>query len=308
MTGMRAILIAGPTASGKSAAALAVAERLGGVVINADSMQVYADLRVLTARPGPAEEARAPHALYGFHPARDAYSVGRWLADARGAIADAESENRIPVITGGTGLYFKALLEGLSPVPDIPETIRKRWRDKARDADPSALHALLAERDPPMAERLRPSDPQRIVRALEVVEATGKSLADWQNEPGEAVLTETEVARVVLTPERDWLAKRIDVRFAAMIADGALDEVRALHDQQLSPDLPVMRALGVADLIAYVHGDCSLEEAETRVRTQTRRYAKRQMTWTRRNMIAWNRVNEKDSESLIRKILSIIEE
>ena len=308
MTGIRAILIAGPTASGKSAVALAVAERFGGVVVNADSMQVYADLRVLTARPSVEEEARVPHALYGFLPASDAYSVGRWLADAQDAIGQAADQNRIPVITGGTGLYFKALLEGLSPVPDIPTAIRERWRDKARDCDPSALHALLTERDPVMAQRLRPSDPQRIVRALEVVEATGRSLAQWQNEPGDAVLNEAEVARIALTPERDWLARRIDARFATMIADGALDEVRALKEQQLSPDLPVMRALGVAALMAHLQGDCAFEEAEMSVRTQTRRYAKRQMTWIRRNMITWNMLNEQDSKRIVSKILSIIEE
>lgn len=308
MTNIRAILIAGPTASGKSAAALALAERLGGVVINADSMQVYEDLRVLTARPGAEEEARAPHALYGFLAASDAYSVGRWLADVQGAIARAEAENRLPVITGGTGLYFKALLEGLAPVPDIPTAVRERWRARARDLDAPALHALLAERDPEMARRLRPSDPQRIARALEVLEATGRSLAQWQNEPGDAVLNEAEVARIAITPERDWLATRIDARFKTMLAQGALDEVRALKEQQLSPDLPVMRALGVAALMAHLQGDCPLEEAEMSVRTQTRRYAKRQMTWIRRNMVTWNMLIEQDSERIMDRILSIIEE
>ena len=181
----RAILIAGPTASGKSAAALACAERLDGVIVNADSMQVYRDLRVLTARPDEADEARARHALYGFLPAHEAYSGGRWLADVDKAIAQAESAGAIPIITGGTGLYFKALLEGLSPVPDIPPRIRSRWRRIARESGGPELHDLLKTRDPVMAERLRPSDPQRIVRALEVLEATGQSLAAWHEKPGE---------------------------------------------------------------------------------------------------------------------------
>lgn len=307
MPGYRAILIAGPTASGKSAAALALAEQLGGTVINADSMQVYRDLRVLTARPTPEEEARVPHALYGFLLAADAYSVGRWLADAEGAVAEAEARGRVPIITGGTGLYFKALLEGLSPVPEIPARVRERWRRMARDVSGPELHELLKAQDPVMAQRLRPSDPQRIVRALEVVEATGKSLAEWQRRPGEGLFKEDEVMRILVAPERGWLAARIDARFDAMIEAGVLDEVRALKEQQLDPGLPVMRALGVAALMDHLAGRLTLEAAAERVKIETRRYAKRQMTWARRNMISWNCATEKDSERIVQKIFSIVD-
>lgn len=307
MTGYRAILIAGPTASGKSAVALSLAERFGGVVINADSMQVYRDLRVLTARPGAEDEARAPHALYGFLPACDTYSAGRWLGDARAAIAQADATGRVPVIVGGTGLYFRALLRGLSPVPDIPAEIRRRWREEAERRGGPELHALLAARDAVMAERLRPSDPQRIARALEVLEATGASLAEWQRRPGEPLLEEERTARAVIAPERASLAARIDARFEAMIAAGARDEVEALKDKELDPGLPAMRALGVAPLMAHLEGKATLAEAGERVRTQTRRYAKRQMTWARRNMITWNWYNEEDSERIVQKILAVID-
>lgn len=307
MTGYRAILIAGPTAGGKSAVALSLAEKFGGIVINADSMQVYRDLRVLTARPGAQDEARAPHALYGFLPACDTYSVGRWLEDARAAVAQADAAGRVPVIVGGTGLYFRALLQGLSPVPDIPAEIRRRWRQEADRRGGPELHAVLAARDPVMAERLRPSDPQRIVRALEVLEATGKSLADWQREPGEPLLNEAETTRIVIAPGRAALAARIDARFEAMIAAGALEEVEALKAQQLEPGLPAMRALGVAPLMAHLEGKATLAEAGERVKTDTRRYAKRQMTWTRRNMISWNWCNKEDSERIVQKILSFVD-
>ena len=307
MSGARAILIAGPTASGKSAAAIALAERLGGAVVNADSMQVYRDLRVLTARPSAGDEARARHALYGFVPAGEAYSVGRWIGDAARVLAELEKERRVPIFTGGTGLYFKALLEGLSPVPDIPEGIRRRWRALARDATGPELHDMLADADPQMARALRPSDPQRILRALEVIEATGRSLAEWRREPGKGVLRESETARIYVSPERDWLGERIEKRFDAMIAAGALEEVRALMAQELDPDLPAMRALGVAALAAHLDGRMTLEEAATQVATETRRYAKRQITWARRNMMSWEWISTQYSESLPDKIFSVID-
>lgn len=307
MPGYRAILIAGPTASGKSAAAIALAERMGGTVVNADSMQVYRDLRVLTARPSPEDEARVPHALYGFVPAREAYSVGRWMEDAARALGEVEAAGCLPVFTGGTGLYFRALLEGLSPVPDIPDDVRRRWRGIARDASGPELHAMLAERDPEMARLLRPSDPQRIVRALEVMEATGKSLAEWQRQPGKGLLNEAETLRLFVAPERQWLVERIAKRFDAMIAGGALDEVRALMAQDLDPGLPAMRAHGVPALIQHLKGRISLEEASARVAAETRHYAKRQMTWARRNMMSWKWIEAKDSESLAHKIFSVID-
>lgn len=307
MSRYRAILIAGPTASGKSAAAIALAEKLGGTIINADSMQVYSDLCVLTARPSPRDETRAPHALYGFVPASERYSVGRWLEDADRALAGAEVAGRMPIFTGGTGLYFKALLEGLSPVPEIPEEVRRRWSGLARDASPPELHAMLMQADPEMARMLRPSDPQRILRALEVMEATGRSLAEWQRQSGRGLLGEQETIRLFVAPDRDRLAARIAKRFEGMIAAGALEEVRALMEQKLDPALPAMRAHGVAALTDCLEGRITLEEASGRVVTETRRYAKRQMTWARRNMMSWNWIVAQDSESLLHKIFSVVD-
>jgi len=307
MSNHRAILIAGPTACGKSAAALALGEKLGGVIINADSMQVYSDLRILSARPSNEDEARVPHALYGFVPAANAYSVGQWLEDVKGAIADAGRQGRMPIITGGTGLYFKALLEGLSPVPDIPDDVRKHWRDMAREKGAEHLHGLLRERDPQMAARLRPSDPQRVIRALEVFDATGHSLARWHAEPGKPLVGEDQAARVFVEPPREALYERIDNRFDAMLEEGALEEVKLLGVQKLDPELPAMRALGVKPLMAMLKGDIEREEAIARAKTETRRYAKRQLTWAKSNMIAWNRTFVKDSESMLAKIISFID-
>jgi tRNA dimethylallyltransferase len=281
------ILIAGPTASGKSATALALAERLRGTVINADSMQVYRELVVLTARPSAADRHRAPHRLYGTVPASESYSVGRWLEDAARAIAEAEGEGSVPIVAGGTGLYFKALLEGLAPVPEIPPEIRQAWRERAETMGTEALWRELEERDPAMAARLKPSDPQRLVRALEVIDATGVSLAEWQGGAAAPLLAADTVRRFVIAPERDALYAAIDARFDAMLARGAVEEVRALLALGLDPALPAMRAHGVRELAAYVEGACSLEEAIAKAKTESRRYAKRQMTWLRRFMQDW---------------------
>jgi tRNA dimethylallyltransferase len=282
-----AILIAGPTASGKSAAALALAERLGSTVINADSMQVYRELAVLTARPTREDEARAPHRLYGTVPAGEAYSVGRWLEDAARAIEEATSGGRVPILVGGTGLYFKALLEGLAPVPDIPREIRAAWRERAEALGAEGLYRELAARDPAMASRLKPSDAQRLVRALEVIDATGISLGEWQGGNASPLLPAEAVAKLVIAPEREALYAAIDARFDAMFAAGALEEVRALAALGLDPGLPAMRAHGVRELAAHLGGACSLEEAVVKAKTETRRYAKRQMTWLRRFMQDW---------------------
>jgi tRNA dimethylallyltransferase len=286
----RAILIAGPTASGKSAFALDLAEKTGGAIINADSMQVYRDLRVLTARPTGEDEARVPHLLYGHVSGREAYSAARFADEASRAIAEARALGLVPIFVGGTGLYFKALLEGLSPVPPVPDDVRAHWRSEAERVGAAALHQVLGARDPAMAARLKATDPQRIVRALEVLEATGRSLADWQETPGEPVLEEDETERFVLMPERDELYRRCDARFEAMMAAGALEEAEALGRQKLDPGLPVMRALGVAPLLDLIAGKTARAEAEERAKAETRQYAKRQVTWLRGNMSAWKSI------------------
>ncbi len=303
----RAILIAGPTASGKSAAALALAERLGGTVINANSMQVYRELKVLTARPGPADLARAPHELYGFVPGREAYSAARYGEDAKAAIERSWSGARVPIVVGGTGLYFTVLLEGLSPVPPIPEAVRSRWRAEAARLGPGGLHAVLAERDAETAERLRPSDPQRIVRALEVLDATGRSLSQWHAEPGRPVLEPESTLRFVVAPDRETLNRRCNARFEAMIALGAIEEVEALARLDLDPELPIMRALGVRPLIQHIAGEIGREEAVEQAKAETRAYAKRQMTWIRSKMRAWNATSEQETERIVSHIINFID-
>jgi tRNA dimethylallyltransferase len=302
----RAILIAGPTASGKSALALALAERLGGTVINADSMQVYRELRILTARPSEEAEARVPHRLYGHVPGREAYSAARFAADAAVAIEDARAQGRMPIVVGGTGLYFRALLEGLAPIPPVAEEIRVHWRAEARRTGAASLHALLTERDPVMAGRLEATDPQRIVRALEVLDATGRSLADWQQVRGKPALEEREASAFVLLPERAELARRCNLRFEAMMEAGAAREVEGLARLDLDAELPVMRALGVRPLLAFLAGALTQEEAVERAKAETRRYAKRQATWIRGNMCAWNILYAQQMESNLEAIISFI--
>jgi len=283
-------LIAGPTASGKSALAARLAKAQGGIVVNADSMQVYRELRILTARPTEAEEAAVPHRLYGFRPAGEPYSVAAWLSDLAPLIAAARQGGPPLVIVGGTGLYFKALLEGLSPVPDIPDEVRTRWRSEAAAKESAELHAVLRRRDPAMAERLVPSDPQRIVRALEVLEATGRSLLDWQQAQGEALLNATEAELLFVSPPRETLYARCDARLDLMLEAGALAEVERLAALRLDPGLPAMRALGIRPLLAHIQGMLTLDAALADAKTETRRYAKRQLTWARRNIIAWQTV------------------
>jgi len=284
---VKAVLIAGPTASGKSGAAVAFAERKGGVVINADSMQVYRELNVLTARPSERDEARAPHRLYGTVSAAEAYTVGRWLDEVARTLAEACGEGRVPILVGGTGLYFKALTEGLAPIPDIPAEVRTYWREQANELGHEALHAALAVRDPAMAARLALGDRQRVVRALEVIDATGVSLAEWQGRIAEPLLVAGETLRLVVAPEREPLYAAIDERFDRMIELGVVDEVHDLLKLELDPGLPAMRALGVRELSAYVSGALSLARAVSKAKTESRRYAKRQMTWARRFMSDW---------------------
>jgi tRNA dimethylallyltransferase len=291
----RAVLIAGPTASGKSALALDVAEgavRAGRdvVIINADSMQVYDAFRILTARPTPVEEARLPHRLYGHVPAEARYSAGEWLREVGRLLAETESTHTLPVIVGGTGLYFSALTRGLSAVPAIPPEIRRRWSDRLAEEGLPALVAELSRRDPGAAATIRPSDPQRVLRALEVIDATGRSLRGWLSTPaGPPLLPPGEGRRLVLEPERGVLYRRIETRFDRMIEAGALEEVRALLDRKLRPDLPAAKAIGVRLLAAHLGGDLSLEDAVEGAKQETRRYAKRQLTWLRHQMPDWER-------------------
>jgi tRNA dimethylallyltransferase len=302
-----AILIAGPTASGKSGLAVGLAERLGGTVINADSMQVYRELRILTARPTAEDEARVPHALYGFVSGCEAYSAGRYAVDVARAIGQARAAGRVPIVVGGTGLYFKVLLEGLSPVPPADPQVRDFWRAQARARPASELHAVLAARDPETAARLMPTDPQRIVRALEVLESTGRSLAEWQRAPGHPVLSERETVRLMVMPERSALDAGIEARFDAMMAAGALEEVRTLLALGYSSELPLMRALGVGPLASHLGAAVSLPDAIAAAKSETRKYAKRQRTWLKRNMSSWNAINTQQMERMIEIGLSFID-
>lgn len=280
----KAVLIAGPTASGKSALALELALNAGGIVINADSMQVYRDLRVITARPTQDEEARVPHRLYGHVDAAVNFSAGAWMADAAKALEEARVEGRLPIFIGGTGLYFKVLTAGLSVVPPIPAEIRENVRARLERNGVEALHAELARRDPRAAERLNLRDRTRIARALEVIEATGRSLFDWHHEGQPPLLPKDSFRAVFLAPERDELYARIDARFDAMLGGGALTEVEQLATRNLDPLLPAMKAHGVPALIGHLRGELSLEEAATIGRADTRHYAKRQFTWFRHQL------------------------
>jgi tRNA dimethylallyltransferase len=298
-----AVLIAGPTASGKSAAALALAEKLNGVVINADSMQVYAEAPILTAAPDAAARARAPHLLYGHVSARDAYSTGRYAADAAGALDEARAMRRIPIFTGGTGLYFTALTEGLSDMPASPAAVRAATRALLQQIGPQALHARLAERDPETAATLRPTDPQRIARAFEVLQATGAPLAQWQTRKGRPVLADLKLAKFVIAVPRPLLRRRIAERFEAMVEQGGLAEAVALKD--LDPMLPAARLLGLRPLQALAAGELSRADALERAVTDTRRFAKRQMTWFRHRMSDYTWVDPSDSNfiaSVVSKI------
>jgi len=278
------VLIAGPTASGKSALALELAERLGGVIVNADSMQVYRDLRIITARPSTAEERRLPHRLYGHIDAAENFSVGRWCEEAAAALADARRAARAAIVVGGTGLYFNALTRGLAAVPPIPADIREAVRARLANDGVAALHAELKWRDPAAAARLMPGDRARITRALEVVLATGRSLLDWHEDNKPAGLDPARAAKVFLTPERDDLLRRIDLRFDAMMSAGALDEVRTLAARKLAPELPAMKAHGVPWLVRHLEGDITLDEAVDEAKRDTRRYTKRQATWFRHQL------------------------
>jgi tRNA dimethylallyltransferase len=292
-----AVLIAGPTASGKSAVAARLARDFGGAVINADSMQVYRELRVLSARPLEEEMLGVQHFLYGFVSVSETYSVGKWLDAVRVALSVCEAQGLRPIVTGGTGLYFSALTRGLSPVPEIHAQLKVEVRQAFEAMGPERFHAELALRDPVMAARTLPADTQRLIRAYEVIEATGVSLAEWQEVKGEPVVAEPAL-NFVLRPNREWLYHRINRRFDTMVDQGALKEVSALAAMNLAPDLPALRALGVPQLSAHLRGELSLEAAIEHAKMQSRRYAKRQMTWFRHQMHDWPVVEEQESEKL----------
>ena len=284
------MLIAGPTASGKSALAIEIARRTGGTVVNADSMQVYADLRILTARPSEAEEAMVPHRLYGHVDGAVNYSAMRYAEDLAKLLDALRSSGSLPILVGGTGLYFKAVTEGFSAMPAVPDDVRTSFRAHADGLDTVALHAELAASDPLMAERLRPSDRMRIMRALEIFRATGRSLASFHGEREPGPLGEGGLLRLFIQPERELVRQQIDRRFETMIAAGALDEVARLKARGLDPLLPIMRAHGVPGLIAHLDGEMSLDDAIRRGQADTRAYAKRQVTWFRHQMTGWRAV------------------
>jgi tRNA dimethylallyltransferase len=294
----RAVLIAGPTASGKSALALDLARRIGGVIVNADSMQVYRDLRILTARPSSDEEGQAPHRLYGHVDGAVNYSVGRYLEDASRLIAEAGRACDRLIFVGGTGLYFKALLEGLSAVPPVPQAIRDRVRSESRHSATPDLHRELAVRDPETAGGLEANDRLRILRALEVLAATGRPLSSFRGQKQPGPLAGADPIRIFLAPDRGWLRQRIDARFRHMVAAGALDEARALGARGLDPALPVMRAHGVPALLRHLRGEITLDDAIAIGQADTRRYAKRQFTWFRHQMPGWTWVDPADDQAV----------
>ena len=278
------ILIAGPTASGKSALALELAAKLRGVIINADSMQVYRDLRIITARPSPGEEKRVPHRLYGHVDAAENYSVGRWFGEAAAALADTLGRGQPAIVAGGTGLYFSTLTRGIAAVPPIPPEIRREVRGRLAAEGVAALHAELKLRDPATAARLKPGDRARITRALEVVLATGRSLTQWHEDNTPARVDLAGAVKVFLMPKRDELGLRIDARFDTMMAAGALEEVRVLAVRNLDPNLPAMKAHGVPWLIRHLKGEIPMAEAVEQSKRDTRRYTKRQATWFRNQL------------------------
>jgi tRNA dimethylallyltransferase len=296
---IQAVLLAGPTTSGKSALALTLAEELGGTIINADSMQVYRDLRIITARPSPDDEARVPHRLYGHVDAAENYSVGRWCVDAEAAIADVDRAGRLPILVGGTGLYFKALTQGLAAVPPIPGSLRASIRDRLAADGVAPLYEELQQLDPAAAARLMPGDRSRITRALEVVRATGRPLADWHREGMPPSIDASRAVKLFLHVDRAELYRRIELRFDAMLASGALDEVQALAQRRLDPTLPAMKAHGVPWLIHHLKGEITLGEAAEGGKRDTRRYTKRQATWFRNQLPGFQWVSPEDAQAFV---------
>ncbi|WP_208601627.1 tRNA (adenosine(37)-N6)-dimethylallyltransferase MiaA [Rhizobium aethiopicum] len=286
-----AILITGPTASGKSALAVELAKRHGGAVVNADSMQVYDTLRVLTARPSEEEMQGVPHHLYGHVPAGSGYSTGAWLRDVSALLPALKAAGQLPVFVGGTGLYFKALTGGLSDMPDIPAALREELRTRLLEEGVDQLYAELQAVDPAMAASLNRQDGQRIVRALEVIKATGRSIADFQGRSGPVVIDADAARKIIVLPDRAVLHARINGRFEKMLQQGAEDEVRALLALGLPAEALVMKAIGVSQIAAMLQGEMTRDEVLEKGAAATRQYAKRQMTWFRNQMDeSWQRL------------------
>ncbi len=283
------VLVQGPTGAGKSALALALAERLGGAIVNSDALQVYADWRVLSARPSPEEEARAPHFLFGHVDAAERYSVGRWLQDALDAIRGAQAAGQPVIVVGGTGLYFRALTLGLAEIPDVPEEIRSGLAERIRTHGPEALHDELRAVDPDSAVRIAPADSARILRALSVFEAFGETITSLQARTAPP-LPGARFFGLALTPPRESLYAAIDARFADMVEGGALEEARALLARNLEPDLPAMKAVGAPPLFAHLRGEIGLDDAIALGARDTRRYAKRQFTWVAHQTPGWRKL------------------
>lgn len=301
-----AIVITGPTGSGKSRLALEVAEIFSGTIINADAMQVYRELRVLTARPSPADEARVPHRLYGCLSAAERCSVGRWLEMACAAIADARNGDRLPIIVGGTGLYINALIHGLSPIPEIPEDVRSQVQDDYERLGGTAFRASLAARDPGAASRLTARDRQRLTRAMEVMTATGQTLAEWQTANPPKPMTGARFTTLAVVPDRHQLYNRLDQRFDHMLTSGAIEEVRELLSLKIDARLPAMKALGVRELVAYIEGKADIDTARSRAKQMTRRYAKRQITWIRHQLTGHCVIRGIDAREFREKALSLV--
>ena len=303
----RCLLIAGPTASGKTALALEAARRLDGEIVNADSMQIYAGLSLITARPSPEEVAQAPHHLFGTVDPSERFSVGMWSEAALGCIADIRSRGRVPILVGGTGLYFSALVRGLAFVPEIGATSRARAADLLEEGGLTALRAEADRLDPVAAARVADADRQRLLRIVEVGYETGRPLSEFQAET-RPLLAETEWQGVVIEPDRDELYRRIELRFDRMMEAGALDEVRDFAARGLSPDLPAMKALGVPPLIAAIDGDMPLDAAVVQAKQDSRRYAKRQMTWFRNQTATWPRIRSCDPAAASVQLADILRE
>lgn len=303
-----AILIHGPTASGKSALAIELARKLGGEVINADSMQVYRDLQVISARPTEEEMAGVPHHLFGHVDAATRYSTGEWLEAARSVLKRLQRQNKHAVIVGGTGLYLLALTQGLSDIPPVPDDIRAEVRAISDTEGADGLRARLAPHDPDLAERLGTGDKQRLARAYEVWLATGRPLSDFQSERQPPVLKEGEWTGFALTPPRTALYKKIDRRFEGMLMQGAVEEARALVARDLNPELPAMKALGMPSIAAFVRGEISAEEAAESAKRESRRYAKRQFTWIGRQFPLWPRIPSPEIGDRLRVIFALYRE